>query len=450
MNCPVCNRNNAVTLSICPSCGAMINDSVREELKPKTSPVVKPLTSEKKPPLPKQANQPQQISQTLLPSKPNQRAASPTVAAAPKLLAEKSVEKSVTTEISVKHTAPTLVEFHNKNAALPEWRLQLQNVVRQRQSRPKTENQDALSPTAAPTKVAVNGANALKAEAQPEPEAVFHQNPTVNSALRRIQSSRRQFLVEEKPEIAPVAAIAPAAAPSKNYPFYITGKSSEVSHAPAAAVEPKPATINSPVKPKIAAAPKDEKKELDTNKLPPLSARISSRFENPSIIPDKEIEETKKPDIKPAVAVEETEEVETEEIEDLAPFAMRFNAGLFDLIIGSFISLILLAPFALTGGNWFSSAGALAFSATCAVVMFIYMTAAIGLYGRTVGMHLFSLEVVDIEGENYPTIHQAAVSSSVYLLSLALGGVGFLTLPFNEEKRAVHDLVSGTIVVKEI
>jgi uncharacterized RDD family membrane protein YckC len=64
-------------------------------------------------------------------------------------------------------------------------------------------------------------------------------------------------------------------------------------------------------------------------------------------------------------------------------------------------------------------------------------------------MRLFSLEIVDLEGEDYPTFHQAAVSSSVYLLSLALGGIGFLTLPFNEDRRAVHDLVSGTIIIKE-
>jgi uncharacterized RDD family membrane protein YckC len=63
-------------------------------------------------------------------------------------------------------------------------------------------------------------------------------------------------------------------------------------------------------------------------------------------------------------------------------------------------------------------------------------------------MRLFSLELVDIEGEHYPTIHQAAVSSAVYILSLTFGGAGFLTLLFNDEKRAVHDIVSKTIVVK--
>ncbi len=142
-------------------------------------------------------------------------------------------------------------------------------------------------------------------------------------------------------------------------------------------------------------------------------------------------------------------EDEIEYYDDCAPIAMRFNAGLFDLIIGLFVSLILLSPFLLWGGNWWSFAGVAGFLATWAVVMFAYLTTAIGYYGKTFGMRLFSLEVIDIEGDNYPTLHQAAVSSSLYILSLAFGGIGFLTLAFNEEKRAAHDLVSRTIVIRE-
>ncbi len=182
-----------------------------------------------------------------------------------------------------------------------------------------------------------------------------------------------------------------------------------------------------------------------------MPVKVSASFDIHSTMPDEAVEELEKTEIK---LVEEEEiietEVETEEIEDLAPFAMRFNAGLFDLIIGSFLSFILLTPFMVSSGSWMTPTGILTFAVTCAVVMFIYMTVSIGFYGRTFGMRIFALEVVDIEGEEYPTIHQAAVSSCLYLLSLAMGGIGFLTLPFNQEKRAVHDLVSGTIVVREI
>jgi len=64
-------------------------------------------------------------------------------------------------------------------------------------------------------------------------------------------------------------------------------------------------------------------------------------------------------------------------------------------------------------------------------------------------MKLFSLELIDADLNEYPSFHQAAVSSAVYLLSLPLGGLGFLTIFFNDEKRAAHDIVSGTIIVNE-
>src|SRR6185369_3926318 len=140
---------------------------------------------------------------------------------------------------------------------------------------------------------------------------------------------------------------------------------------------------------------------------------------------------------------------ENEEFDDLAPFATRFNAGLFDFIIGLFTSLIILSPVAFAGGDCISGAGLLALVGTCAIVMFVYLTLAIALFGKTAGMKLFSLELVDADLNEYPTFHQAAVSSAVYLLTLPLAGLGFLTIFFNDEKRAAHDIVSGTIIVNE-
>ena len=204
---------------------------------------------------------------------------------------------------------------------------------------------------------------------------------------------------------------------------------------------------------------------LDTNKLPPIpeSIKVASSFDKPFSTPKRitgplSDEVIHIPKIEEAEPLEETvlnmreaeiEEVEAREIEDLAPFSVRFNAGLFDLIIGAFASMLMLSPFVLMGGNWFTWAGLFAFGATSAVVMFIYLTTCLGLFGKTLGMRIFSLEVVDVEESDYPTFHQAALSSTIYLLSLAFGGIGFLTVPFNEERRAMHDLLSGTIVVKE-
>ncbi len=413
----------------------MISDSVRLDLVNKIYPVTKPANIEAKInfTVPKKADKPDKED------KPEKNENQP----------EASTAKSVTSSISTKLTSPTLVEFHTASAAIPEWRLQLQNTVRRRHERAQNVSEKPTAPSARQPNLVTNGATALKiepVEEAVEPETVQIGNPKLASALERIKNSRQKFLVEEETATATTPVPAPAKA-NKNYPFYIASKTNE------ADVK---ATVNATIKPKLATSPRTETKDLDTNKLPPLpvSAKIATSFENnPAVsVPQETKSKEKKKIAVEFVEIEEivqTEEPEIEENDDCAPFAMRFNAGLFDLIIGSFLSLILLAPFILLSEGWMSTTGIFAFLATCAVIMFVYLTTSVSMYGKTFGMRLFSLELIDFEGEDYPTLHQAAVSSAVYLLSLAFGGIGFLTLPFNEEKRAVHDLVSGTIVVKE-
>lgn len=431
MNCPVCHRNNAAALSVCPGCGTMISDSARLDLS-RVQPAASSAKVEAK------------INSTLDKTSQNADAS------------ENNRANSPTSSISTKLTSPTLIEFHSANATLPEWRLQLQNTVRQRSERGQNNSAPISAPASRQPNLVTKGATALKIESFEEPATLETEeigNPKLASALERIKNSRQRFLAPE--ESAPEPTTPEPVKSGKNYPFYIASKTNESDVR---------ATVNPPIRPILATSLRAETQELDTNKLPPLptmEAQIATSFESKTeVVVVKEeanIESFEKTETK-IIAVKseqipekisEPEETEVEETDDSAPFAMRFNAGLFDLIIGAFLSLILLSPFILMSEGWSSTAGIFAFLATCAVVMFAYLTTTISMYGKTFGMRLFSLELIDIEGENYPTLHQAAVSSSVYLLSLAFGGAGFLTLLFNDEKRAVHDLVSGTIVVKE-
>jgi uncharacterized RDD family membrane protein YckC len=455
----------------------MMNDSVREELKDKISIAPKPIAKPNPPVIPK-PSLPVMSVKTDLPVT-SVKSELPVISVkadlpvepAPKPqpvlkqpLAVAAAVKTHTSEITAKPTSPTLVEFQNKNAMLPEWRLQLQNAVRKRVETVETSAAPVeIKPAVSSVQLRTSGANALKAEIFEEAApAVAGAHPKLANALKRIEESRKRFLAEEpKEEVVPKP---PQAAPGKNYPFYIATKNAEIL--------PKPAEIKSIATPTVApptvTAPKLEdlpvldKKPYDTNKLKPLpnAAVISSNLEN---VADDLLEIDEESKDAPLITIsrvltdededilelEESELSEEEETEDLAPFAMRFNAGLFDLIIGAFTSLILLAPFKLSKGNWYSIAGILAFLVTCAIVMFVYLTTAIGMFGKTAGMKIFSLETIDIEENDYPTFHQAAVSSSVYLVSLALGGIGFLPALFNSERRTAPDLLSGTIIVKE-
>lgn len=430
MNCPVCERSLAPTLSICPTCGAMRNDTVREELHKKISSGPLPAVSPRPEPRAFRPPQPVRVTPTPPPSP----------------------VRTVTAGLVAPKTSPTLVDFQNKNATLPDWRIQLQNAVQQRKGGVAIT---AAVSTETPI-FASNGAAALKAEIISKREmedelGLDTSDPLVAKAMLRIAESRKAFLepaahVKKRAVARPFGVVAPTA------------------NASAAAA---PARINTPQKPTIVppqvVAPPQVLEKRDTNKLPPIEKVVEAE---PAAMPvadsavkrvdsgplATEFSEIKRIQIR-VERPEETNETVTdaydEEIEDLAPFSMRFGAGLFDLIIAGFGTMLLLSPLALTNGNWFTSAGLLTFAGAFAIVSFTYMTLCLGFFGKTMGMRLFSLELVDAIENEYPTLRQAAVNSAVFILTLGVCGAGFVTAFFNEERRALHDLLSGTILVRE-
>lgn len=409
-------------------------DSVREELALKISPMAKPAKIEMEVAMKEETSKPAVQTPALqnpIPPAPVERKP---VQSAPPVF-----EKVETSEISAKPTSPTLVEFRNQNTTLPEWRLQLQNAVRKRAAGESAETEAVSTQNAAPRRILqTQGATALKAEAAIEENP--QSNPKLAAALRRIEQSRQQFYAEERSKFT----IVPPPV-SKSYPFTVvntpTDEPGDYSEMPVGAFESKTFPIE----------PKAEK--FDTNKLPPLSEIIEpqdsaeNRASNVAVLKSAKNHSV---EVKAySETVLENEEEFDEELDDCAPFGMRFNAGLFDFIIAAFASFILLSPFVILSGNLFSFEGFFAFLATTAIVMFVYLTTSVAFFGRTLGMRLFSLEIIDIEENDYPSFHQAAVNSVVYLFSLALGGLGFLPALFNDERRAAHDLAAGTIVVKE-
>ncbi len=462
MNCPVCDRSLAPTLSICPSCGAMMFDSVREELQTKiTSGRLAPRTEIKQVPISatfsaviteKPASVPTPAAPKPFAPRLSAGVSAPRAAAAV-AMAPQPVKRIETAELTSPKTSPTLVGFQSKNATLPDWRLQLQNAVQQRKG--GRSESPAVVQTGPNTQFRTNGSAAIKAEIVSCPDLVDIEpaisDPRVANAIKRITESRNAFLEPEKKFTAPKPVVATA----KPYKFDVVATNP-------AAVSPASSRPSMVPKPRLVS-PAPTALKRDTNKLPPLSMGVST-LATPGPIAEVPIEVNTASDlpvefseikrIRIIAEHHETDDidaldVETDDIEDLAYFSTRFGAGLFDLIIAGFASLVILSPIAFTRGEWLTAAGLLTFCGVCAIVTFFYMTICLGFYGKTMGMRLFSLELVDAVENEYPTLHQAAVSSSVYLISLVFGGAGFLTIFFNEEKRAAHDLLSGTILVRE-
>ena len=428
MNCTVCQRDLAPDWSVCPKCGAMKNDSVREELLSSLTPRATPLKF-----------QPAEPSAAAPESKPEG-------AVVEKAPVKRRVQ---TADISIKKTSQTLAEFKNRNATVPDWRLQLQNTVRQRTGRAVP----AESTTAvASTSTQINGANALKVRYSEETAIDNEAELKVANALKRIEQSRRTYLPSEKAR----EGIRVAKAAAQKFPFNVVSRSAD-------APETQPAAADAPaVRPRLISSMKIEKKAYDTNKLPPLPTVDAEYGNEDEILEPRELElkenwsqkieiigsNTAEADDVSELEMSNDIEPETEEIDDLAPLLMRFNAGLFDVIIGAFATSIILSPFLASAEGWLSFSGFLVFTGVLLSVMFLYLTSTLTFLGQTFGMKLFSLELVDVEQSELPSLHQAAVSSAVYLLSLVLGGLGFVPVFLNEERRAAHDIVSGTILVR--
>ena len=365
------------------------------------------------------------------------------------------IKRTETAGLVAPKTSPTLVEFQNKNAPLPDWRIQLQNAVKQR------KGGQAVAASSAPQMP-------VAAAVAPAPVAVAEKetpigDPRVAAAMRRIEQSQKTF---HKPEPKPRR-------PKAMQPFGIVTPSAS-SPISAAAAAPVPVPLPTPTKPTIVATPRVAEpppvaEKRVTNKLPLIDdvapeiepttievkkpfAPVISKVENlDGEAPKLDFPEATRIEIKADQRKQEVEAVgyQDDDIEDLAPISMRFGAGLFDMIISGFISMLVLSPLAFASSNWWTFAGLLTFVGTLAGVAFVYMTLCLGFFGKTMGMRLFSLELVDAVENEYPTLRQAAVNTFFFLMTLPVGGAGFLTVFFNEENRALHDLLSGTIQVKE-
>lgn len=401
MICPGCKKNLSLALSICPSCGTMVGDSVREELASKIVPIPK---NESLKNLSKASSQ----SDKSKSDKPNQdeldKAMNNSKKEQPKIEIQASARRSKTSEVRTKSTDPTLVEFQTKTQAVPEWKLHLQNAVRKRLDHSKITSQSQ------------DKATLQVSEGLEKTKSSEKKNDILERALRRIEKSRSNFC-----HISEIDNVTP----NNN----------------------KPKPENKPIKkPEIKTFPIKDNHEgtqkFDTTKLPPLSEVLTKPFEQQEI------------HAKAVDCVEDSIKAESEYseeiLEDLAPISHRLGAGLFDLVFGTLISLALILPFAVFSKTSFLMETIFAFLTVIAIVMFVYLTTSIAFFGKTIGMRIFSLEIVDVEENEYPTLHQAAINTVVYLLSLLTFGLGFLPALFNQERRAMHDLVAGTIVVKQL
>jgi uncharacterized RDD family membrane protein YckC len=133
-----------------------------------------------------------------------------------------------------------------------------------------------------------------------------------------------------------------------------------------------------------------------------------------------------------------------------APFLLRCGALLIDYILMvaiPVISLLIGRYLGMDGGKLLdgsvSNIGWL-IAILVGVVNFLILPI---FNGQTIGKMLTGIRIVSITGE-FPTFSQLVLRNIVgYFLTALTGMLGFFLAIFNIKGRALHDFVSGTVVI---
>ena len=146
---------------------------------------------------------------------------------------------------------------------------------------------------------------------------------------------------------------------------------------------------------------------------------------------------------------------------DSIPTAVRFEtrnhsrASLFARLVSAFVDLIVLsllcAPFfaalELTNINWDQPRVWIFSAAVFSLVGFLYFTISTALTGRTLGLRLMSLRVVDARTGLIPTGTQSAGRALIYIASLLILGITSVAALLNSERLTPHDRITRTAVI---
>ncbi len=134
-----------------------------------------------------------------------------------------------------------------------------------------------------------------------------------------------------------------------------------------------------------------------------------------------------------------------------APFALRCGALLIDYILLALILTFSTIIARLMGGGARMAGG----TAEKVGILFALIAAVLdlgilaGLTGKTIGKWTTGLRLERTDGRR-PGIGLALLRHFVgYPISLLLLGLGFLLAIVNPTGRALHDLIAGTVVIRE-
>ena len=333
----------------------------------------------------------------------------------------------------------TLIEFPGvSRSALPQWRQQLSERVREVQE--KRAREAALEKAEKEQlEKHQSGGSQPQLELLPQVD-VPPVNPLVSAALKRIERAHQhaaKYVGEQNytPTLAAVACLG-----DKEF-------TDPVPKAP---------------QPGMMAAIDFEMEDMTPQvQMAPVQAPPAERVHNLVVVPPPITNENDSAKTKPCRMISDdpndpalnyldsvrtTLRVESVKYKH-APTGFRFLGAVVDLLVVA----LLCAPFAAVANllevSWQNWRVVVAAIAIFSVVSFFYLTIATALTGRTAGTRLFSLRIVDARTGLIPTGKQSAGRALIYLVSLLTLGIVSILALIDSDKRTAHDRLTSTAVV---
>jgi len=314
----------------------------------------------------------------------------------------------------------TLIEFPGTTRALPEWRKQLSQRVREVQERRARE---AAEEAAAAQEAGIVSCALPSAQLELVPDLEQQvMNPIVSKALERLERARRPDQIVEG---FAGAATAPAFEPVDIIPEPIETK-------------PK-LTVVAPLQRKLVAQP-----EPETVVQAEPKAAVTDR--KPIRVISDSVDDVALSYLETCLSVPAHA---ADAVNESAGFGRRFIAGSCDLLLVALMVTPVAAAIEFSNGDWKDPRVIGLMSGLTLVAMFSYLTISIALTGRTLAMRVFSLRTIDIRTGLIPTGGQSIKRALGYIFALAILGLGVLYAMVDPDHRTIYDRFSKTIVIRD-
>lgn len=338
----------------------------------------------------------------------------------------------------------TLIEFPGViRSSVPEWRRELSERVREVQERKAREAaleaDSALLLNDAPT------THQLELLPQAEVPAM---NPLVAAALKRIERAHQPASTEDQRVQRAMTAVAYAPALEEN----IEPESVEELFPAIEGEEEEDAaqeTFNllaEEDEPALELIEEIEPKLERTHQLSVVTTQVLPTIECNAIPKRLIIDDPNDPALNYLDSIAKNLCID-ELVQKQASRFRRTLGAILDFVFCAALSFPIAAAIKLTGNSLYETRAMIVIGACFLVVSFLYETLTIALTGKTWAMRILSLRIIDQKTGLIPTGGQAAGRAILYLLSVAVAGLGILFALISRDGHTVHDQFTRTQVV---